>query len=123
MIILLLINTIAIIILYFKVGIFKIIIRKDETFWNKTLLGYDIWINKFYIRIPIRNKKKIELKEEIVQLKSYSKQHKLQNLSAKFSWLKTLKQVKEFEKKYKEVDETIINDLINKFNKKINNEK
>ncbi len=108
-------NTIAIIIIFFKLELIKITIRRDETFWNKTLMGYDIWINKIHIRIPILNKRKTELKEEVDRMKLYSDQNKIQALSAIFSWCKTYKQVRQFEKDYRSVDGTIVELLIANF--------
>ena len=113
MILLTILNTIAILVIFFKLGIIKITIRRDETFWNKTLTGYDVWVQKVYFRIPIRNKRKTELSEEVQRMiAKYDNQSKLQTLSAKFSWLKTWEQVKQFEKDYSVVDRKIVERLI-----------
>ena len=116
MIILTILNTIAILVIFFKLEIIKVTIRKDETTWNKTLLGYDVWVQKFYFRIPIRNKRKTELCEEVNRMiAKYDNQSKLQTLSAKFSWLKTWEQVRQFEKDYSVVDRKIVERLVTNF--------
>jgi hypothetical protein len=113
MILLTILNTIAILVIFFKLGIIKVTIRRDETFWNKTLMGYDVWVQKVYFRIPIRNKRKTELSEEVHRMiAKYDNQSKLQALSAKFSWLKTWEQVKQFEKDYSVVDRKIVERLV-----------
>jgi hypothetical protein len=113
MILLTILNTIAILVIFFKLEIIKVTIRRDETFWNKTLMGYDVWVQKVYFRIPIRNKHKTELSEEVNRMiAKESQQNKLQTLSAKFSWLKTLEEVKQFEKDYSVVDRKIVERLV-----------
>jgi len=119
--ILIILNTIGIIFIFFKLGIIKVTIRKDVTFWGKILMGYDIWINKFYFRIPIRNKQKCKLKDEINKMMRYPYQQQQQQLTAMFSWIKTLKDAKQFEKDYSIVNKQIVSDLISNFvPKKIN---
>ena len=108
-------NTTAILIIFFKLGIIKVTIRRDETFWNKTLMGYDVWVQKIYFRIPIRNKRKTELSEEVNRMINYDYQSKRQTLSAKFSWLKTWEQVKKFEKDYSVVDRRIVESLVESY--------
>ena len=116
MIFLTILNTIAILVIFFKLEIIKITIRKDETFWNKTLLGYDVWVQKIYFRIPIRNKRKTKLNEEVnIMITKYDNQGKLQSLTAKFSWLKTWEQVRQFEKDYNVVDRKIVEKLVTNF--------
>jgi hypothetical protein len=113
MILLTILNTIAILVIFFKLGIIKATIRRDETFWNKTLMGYDVWVQKVYFRIPIRNKRKTELSEEVhIMIAKYDNQSKFQTLSAKFSWLKTWEQVRQFEKDYSVVDRKIVERLV-----------
>ena len=46
---------------------------------------------------------------------TYSQQNKLQTLSAKFSWLKTWKEVRQFEKDYSVVDRKIVANLVTNF--------
>ncbi len=109
-------NTIAILVIFSKLRIIKVTIRRDETFWNKTLMGYDIWIQKVYFRIPIRNKRKTELNEEISRMiAKYDNQSKRQTLYAKFSWLKTWEEVRQFEKDYSVVDKKIVEELVSNF--------
>jgi hypothetical protein len=116
MILLTILNTIAILVIFFKLEIIKVTIRRDETTWNKTLMGYDVWVQKFYFRIPIRNKRKTELSEEVNRMiATYSQQDKLQRLSAMFSWLKTWEQVRQFEKDYSVVDRKIVERLVTNF--------
>ena len=116
MIFLTILNTIAILVIFFKLEIIKVNIRRDETFLDKTLMGYDVWVQKFYFRIPIRNKRKTELNEEVNRMIAYKcQQNKLQTLSAKFSWLKTWEQVRQFEKDYTVVDRKIVERLVANF--------
>lgn len=109
------INTLLIIFILVKIKIIDIDIRRDETFWKDTLIGYDIWVNRFYIRIPIRNKRKVELKEEIEKLMEGDSYTKTQTLYAKFSWLKTEEEVKQFEKDYNIVDPEMVSKLVETF--------
>jgi hypothetical protein len=113
MTILTILNTIIIIFILFSQKIIKI--KKNKTTCNKTLYSYSVYINKFRFSIPIRNKHKLELDEEVSRLITSSKQEKLQTLSAKFSWLKTWKEVRQFEKDYSVVDRKIVEKLISKF--------
>ena len=115
MILLTILNTIAIIVIFIKLEIIKVTISRDETFWNKTLLGYDVWVQKIYFRIPIRNKRKTELSEEENRMIADSQQSKPQRLSAKFSWLKTWEQVRQFKKDYSVVDRKIVERLVANF--------
>jgi len=116
MIVLTILNTIAILVIFFKLEIIKITIRKDETSWNKTLLGYDVWVQKIYFRIPIRNKRKTNVNEEVnIMIAKYDNQDKLQSLTAMFSWLKTWKEVRQFEQDYSVVDRKIVQQLVDNF--------
>jgi len=113
--ILTIVNTLSICFILFHQRIIKVKIIKDITFYNNTLTGYKCWIMNLYFRIPIRNKYKTEINEEVHRLINLSKQSKFQILSAKFSWLKTWKEVKQFEKDYSIVDKKIIDSLVEKF--------
>ena len=116
MLIITILNTLAILVIFFKLEIIKVTIRKDETFWNRTLMGYDVWILKFHFRIPIRNKRKTELNEEVNRMIAlFSHQDKVQALGAIFSWLKTWEQVRQFEKDYTVVDREIVQRLVDNF--------
>lgn len=116
MILLTILNTIAILAIFFKLEVIKITILRNETYQNKTLLGYDVWVQKLHFRIPIRNKRKTELSEEVtMMIAKYSHQDKLQTLTAKFSWLKTWEQVRQFEEDYSVVDRRIVEGLVANF--------
>lgn len=131
MIYLTIINTIAICFILFKLyANISFSIDKITSFQNDTLLGYRFHINKnrnfeyythsiFSFYIPIRNKKKTELAEEVQRMISqYSEQGKRQTLTAKFSWLKTWEQVRQFEKDYSVVDRKIVENLVTNFKPK-----
>jgi hypothetical protein len=130
MIILTILNTLAIIyLLIAKQTHLSISLRREETTWEKTLLGYRITLWKktseyssrgiYSIYIPIRNKRKTELKEDINRMiHKYNYQGKLQHLSAMFSWLKTWEQVRQFEKDYSVVDRKIVENLVANFKPK-----
>lgn len=94
-------------------GIIQVTIRRDETFRNQTLTGYDVWVHNFHFRIPIRNKRKTEVSEEVERIIALdSHQNKIQVLSAKFFWLKTWDEVRQFEKDYSVVDRKIVERLV-----------
>lgn len=121
--ILTILNTLAILVIFFKLKIIEIHTYGNKTFWNKTLTGYDVWLiffgKKFYFKIPIKNHRKAELSEEVQRMiATYSQQDKLQTLSAKFSWLKTWEDVRQFEKDYSVVDRKIVERLVSEFKPK-----
>ncbi len=119
MILLTIINTAAILFILFKTGIIEVEIRRDETFWGNTLVGYNVWIWKKYFRIPIRNRRKTELADEINRMiKTYNKQAKIHRLTAIFSWLKTEEGVKQFKKDYSVVDYETVDRLVSNFKPK-----
>lgn len=111
-------NTILIFILLFKTNLIRVKVERDTTFFKKTLIGYHLWIQGYYFRVPVRNKRKTELKEDIERMMSLNKSGKLQNLSAMFSWLKTQEEVEQFKKNYSIVDEEIIDQLVANFKPK-----
>lgn len=114
-----LLNTLAIAVIFYKLQVITVRVYKNHTFWNKTVTGYSIFIGKFRFRIPVRNRHKVELREEIERMIAcYSEQNKLQTLSAKFSWLKTWDQVRQFEKDYSVVDRKIVERLVANFSPK-----
>jgi hypothetical protein len=125
--ILIILNTLAIIYLFLvKQANLSITLQKEKTIWEKTLLGYRIILWKktseyssrglYSVYIPIKNKKKTELTEEINRMiAKYSPQAKQQQLSAMFSWLKTWKEVRQFEKDYSVVDRKIVENLVSNF--------
>lgn len=116
--ILTILNSFGIIVLLFKLKVITVSIRRDQTTWDKILTGYEIWINEFYIRIPIRNKRKVELSEEVGRMITYSDHGKGQTLRAKFSWLRTWKEVRQFERDYAVVDREIVENLVKGFTPK-----
>ncbi len=119
MAILTILNTLTIIVILLQTKIITISIHRDVTSGNKTLVAYNLWINKKLIRIPIRNKRKIELQEEVLMMIGfYSDQAKLQRLTARFSMLKTWEQVRQFEKDYSVVDRKIVANLVANFKPK-----
>ncbi len=107
-----LLNTIAILVILYKTEIIRVEIDKQKTWRNATLVGYDIWVNGFLIKIPLKNKKRIELAEEVEYLIGADHQERLQILAAKFSWLRTREEVRQFEKDYEGVDRKIVANLV-----------
>ena len=129
MIFLTILNTLFIIYMLCKQSKLYIEFKKDTTFWNKTLIGYRIVLWKktsehsakgiYTLKIPFKNKRKTETQEEVNRMiAKSSQQQKLQTLSARFSWLKTEKEVKQFEKDYICVDQKIVENLVSNFYKK-----
>lgn len=123
MVILTLINSFILILILFKPNL-SVTIREERTFSNKTLLGWDIilWKSRghgskssiFNLRIPIRNRKKTILKEDINRL-IQDKTNQNYTLNAMFSWLKTEKQVLTFKKDYQIVNPSLVNSLVDNF--------
>ena len=97
--------------------------NKTTTDFKHTLVGYyiSLWHYSGYssscvwgFYIPIKNRHKIELKEEIERLiKDETNQR--YNLNAKFSWLKTWKEVEQFQKDYSCVDKELVDKLVSEF--------
>ena len=126
MIYLTILNTITIGYLFYKKVKFYIDWRKDTTFINNTVVAYHITLWRktsdfsvsgvYTLVIPIKNKKKVEKEEEINRMiATYNQQNKLQTLSAKFSYLKTWEEVRQFEKDYSVVDRKIVANLVTNF--------
>jgi hypothetical protein len=119
--ILTIINTVAIIILITqKKSNWRITIEKQKTIFVNTLLGYRVvlwhgFMGRGIFYLPIRNQRKTELKEEIERIKNESKQNRQYTLRAKFSWLKTLEQVKRFQKDYSILDKDLVDALVSEF--------
>jgi len=129
MITLTIINSIAILYLILtKHSRLSVTISKDETFSNRTLVGYHITLWKstseysssgiINIYIPIKNKKKVELKEDIERLLDKKNPNVKYTLRARFSWLKTWKDVKQFEKDFSVVDKEFVEELVANFKPK-----
>ncbi len=130
MIFLTILNTVAIIYLLAKQSKFYIRFSTDTSWHIKTVVAYklELWksINDssakgvYTLRLPIRNKQKIEKQEEIDRLLKMTKPQRLQMLTSTFSWLKTKKEVLQFEKDYSIVDKEIVTNLVTNFKEKHN---
>ncbi len=123
------INTIAICYLFYKQSnLFYFEVKKETTFHKKTFLGYRVILWKristhsssgiFAFFIPVKNKRKTILSEEVEDLKTSI--NKRYTLHAIFSWLKTIEQVNQFQKDYSEVDKNIVDNLVFDFKLKHN---
>lgn len=98
---------------------------KKTTAFVNTLLEYSIIVYKktdfggansvFSIYIPVRNRRKVELKESIERLLKENPTNRNYSLRAMFSWLKTLEEVKQFEKNYSIVDKELVAKLVSGF--------
>ena len=89
------------------------------TILNTLAIVYLLIAKQTHLSISLRNKRKVELEEEVNRMISkYSHQAKLQHLSATFSWLKTWEQVRQFEKDYSVVDRKIVENLVANFKPK-----
>lgn len=124
MITLTIINTLLIAYLYFNKLHISLIIDKQRTFYKETLTGIVVELWKvvradsyevsskciFAITIPIKNHAKTELAEEIEWM--IPNLGKRQRLGAKFSWLKTDKEVEQFKKDYYVVDPEFVQQLV-----------
>lgn len=129
MYVLTILNSLVLIVILWKQNLYSVSFTAYRTTRKDTLLGWELTVWKMFrngtwasgsiiLRIPIRNRKKTELREEVERMKKYSAQNKLQNLTAMFSWLKTWKDVKEFEKNYSVVDPEIVSSLVKNFKEK-----
>lgn len=131
MIYLTILNTLAIVYLITaKKSKYYLKFKKETTTYENILLGFrlSLWqkVNEYSasskksIYLKIRDRKKTEMQEEARRMIArYSQQNKLQSLSAKFSWLKTWDEVKEFQKYYTCVDQKIVENLVAKFVPKV----
>jgi hypothetical protein len=119
--ILTIINTVAIIFLIAqKKSKWHFTIEKQKTSFVNTLLGYHVCLwhgnsGRGIFYLPVRNKRKTELKEEIERIKNESKHNRQYTLRAKFSWLKTWEEVKQFQKDYSILDKDLVDALVLKF--------
>jgi hypothetical protein len=127
--ILTILNTIGLILIFVS-NRFKLYftIRKDETFSVNTLVGYYItlWRKTTYgangiytLYIPVKNKHKTELKEEIERFQK-NKTNRDYTLRAKFSWLKTQKEVNKFKTDYEILNPELVNELVKNFKPQTN---
>ena len=131
MIYLTILNTLAIVYLIAsKKSKYYIRFRKETTTYENILLGFrlSLWektsensaSSKKSIYFKIRDRKKTEMQEDARRMiAKYSQQNKLQSLSAKFSWLKSWDEVKEFQKYYTCVDQKIVENLVANFVPKV----
>lgn len=131
MIILTILNTLAIVYLIAsKDSKFYFKFKKETTTYENTLLGFrlSLWkklseysaSSNHSIYLKIRDRKKTEMREEArMMIARYSQHNKIQSLSAKFSWLETWDDVKEFQKYYTCVDRKIVEDLVSNFVPKV----
>jgi len=95
---------------------------KNETFFINTLLGIQIYYKcKGFLYIPLRNAKKITLKEEVERMKKSSTPNQIQQLGAIFSWLKTKQEVDQFYLNYYEVNPDKVSALVTNWNLKTKN--
>lgn len=116
MLLLTILNTLAIIYVFLKKRMIKFRVYKQITQLEKTLVSYDVQIGLLCFKIPIRNKRKTELNEEVRNMiANYSEHHKLQTLTAKFSQLTTWKEVTQFERDYEVVDRRTVDSLVGGF--------
>lgn len=100
-----------------------------RTTYEKKLLGVNImwkdtssktsWSAKGLLYIPLRFNQRLEVREEALQLISTNPQNRTQSLHAKFSWLKTIKEVEQFQKDFSIVDERLVIQLVNEFKIKL----
>lgn len=131
MIYLTILNTLVIVYLIIpKKSKYYLEFKKETTTWEKTLLGYRLRLceitseysssSKHSIYLKIRDRKKTEMEEDARRMiAKYSEQNKLQSLTAKFSWLKTWDEVKEFQKYYTCVDQKLVEKLVANFVPKV----
>ena len=85
--------------------------------WGRqTLVGIQIYFkHKGFLYIPIRNQHRTQVRNDIKNWSKHSDQSRHQVLYATFSWLKTIKQVKQFEKDYSKVDKEFVSKLVEEF--------
>lgn len=102
----------------------------ERTYFKKNVLGYAIILWKkhdygatsvYKLYIPVRNRRKVELTEEVQRLISNTSSHnRVHTLTAKFSHLKTWSEVRQFEKDYSVVDRKLVERLVSDFATKNN---
>lgn len=110
-----------------QLGLF-LTFEKETTLYKTFVISYKIYlwkrINEYsskcvlHLKIPIKNGKKAKLEEEILNMITQSEQSKRQKLGAMFSWLKTIEEVKDFERNYSVVDEKFVKRLVDDFKAK-----
>lgn len=124
-------NTAFVILILCKLYGFRFELHKEQTWLKKNLLHYQIRLIRetsgnnfrtlFRFKIPIRNEPKTRLKEEIeTMISEVPESNKRQRLGAKFSWLKTLDEVNQFERNYTIVDRIYVEKLVREWKQKNN---
>jgi len=116
MILLTILNSLAIIWIIFHKDF---CVRKNESFGVHTFLG--LWFyykHRGFLYILFRNKRKVEVREDIESMLRGSDQSRRQTLNAKFSWLKTIEDVNQFVKEYGKVDKEFVDKLVTQFHVK-----
>lgn len=116
-----LINTACVIFILFKTRIIGISFSKNRTFWKKIVYSYTIFINGRGFVIPIRNEHNAEVEDDIYAMNKYRlHSDRCRALRSKFSWLKSEKEVRQFQKDYGVVDPEFVKTLVSEFNLKQN---
>lgn len=116
MILLTIINSLAIIWIIFHKDFS---VHKNESFGVHTFLGlYFYYKHRGFLYIPFRNKRKVEVMENIESMLKSNQQSRRQVLNAKFSWLKTIDEVNQFVKDYGSVDKEFVHKLVTQFHVK-----
>ena len=119
------INSLLLIYILCIKGRYLVLFESERTREYKVIFAYTFSIWKrisesgrqriYCLSIPIRNKKKEELKEDIADLKRRDRQDRRQRLRARFSWLKTIDKVEEFKNDYYVADPEFIGELVTGF--------
>jgi hypothetical protein len=108
--------------LLYMLWLYRLQIRLEIINDNKKVVGIGFWWRnkysscthrKFYL--PLRNARKQEIRAERQRLMNYSPMNRKQSLHAKFSWLKTKKEVLQFQKDYLCVDAELVQKLVQDF--------
>ena len=119
------INSLVLVYILWIKGNYSISFEAQRTSDTKVLYAYTfrLWQHmteyskrsSHRLSIPIRDKKKEELKQEIIYLQKSSIQNRRQRLRAEFSWLKTIDLVEQFKRDYYSVDPELIDELVTGF--------
>lgn len=128
MIYLTIVNTVLLVYLLVKSfhGSYYISTTKYETFHLKILYGISFTlmrrtnygansINGFHFYIPLKNMHKSGVKDDLFDLMRSNNSNRDYTLRAKFSWLKTEKEVLQFKSDYSIVNPSLVNSLVDDF--------
>lgn len=111
-------NTLALLYLvslrYIKLGISRNTVSQITVGFHLMQGKPDTGCSKSFFYLPIRNYKKVETRAEVKRLKASYPNHR-QPLRAMFSWLKTSKEVQEFQSSYECVDKEFVAQLVQGF--------